>query len=109
MIVNPPDDKLDRNQPKHAERRPHNVASREAANIKEGSTEMKCKHCNAEIVRIDTNNGKIVCNVPAVLYWQSKQPDTSVLTPNGETIHCKLQGDIEKAHGIGYTLHTCIQ
>ena len=68
---------------------------------------MKCKQCDREIIRIDTYNGKMVCNADSVTYWLSSHPNTSVLTPNGETVYCVLKGKPEKAHGIGYTLHTC--
>ena len=68
---------------------------------------MKCNECGVEIVKIGTVNGRMVCNADAVLYWRSRYPNTSILTPNGETIYCVLKGKPEKAHGIGYTLHTC--
>jgi len=54
---------------------------------------MKCKECGAD----------------PIAYWLSRNPNASVLTPNGETIYCVLKGNPEKAHGISYTLHTCIQ
>ena len=70
---------------------------------------MKCKECGREIIRIDTGNGRMVCNANPVAYWLSGNPNTSILTPNGETIYCVLKGKPEKAHGIGHTLHTCFQ
>ena len=70
---------------------------------------MKCKQCECDIIKIDTANGKMVCNADSVYYWLSKSPNASILTPNGETIYCVLNGKPEKAHGIGYTLHTCFQ
>ena len=70
---------------------------------------MKCKECGQEIIRIDTAGGKMVCNGDPVTYWYSNQPNASVLTPNGETVYCVLKGAPEKAHGIGYTLHTCFE
>lgn len=70
---------------------------------------MKCKHCNKEIIKIKTAGGTSVCNAGAVMYWLAKNPDASILTPNGETIYCKLQGEPKNAHGIGYTPHTCNQ
>jgi hypothetical protein len=68
---------------------------------------MKCKHCGADIVRIATSNGNMVCNAAPVAYRRYGQPNTSVLTPNGETVYCRITGKSEKAHGIGHTLHTC--
>lgn len=70
---------------------------------------MKCKICGLEIVKIDTSGGKMVCNAAPVHYWLSGNPKISILTPNGETVYCVLKGELEKAHGIGYTLHTCFQ
>ena len=70
---------------------------------------MICEHCNQEIVKIDTAYGQSVCNAPPVHYWLSGNPNTSILTPNGQTVYCVLKGKKEKAHGIGYTLHTCFQ
>ena len=68
---------------------------------------MKCKHCGVEIVRIGTVNGRMICNAAPVGYWYSRNPNTSVLTKNGETVYCVLRGKPEKMRGIGYTLHTC--
>ena len=70
---------------------------------------MKCKECGQEIVKIETAGTKMVCNAPPVHYWLSNNPNASILTKNGETIYCVLKGKLEKAHGIGYTLHTCFQ
>jgi hypothetical protein len=70
---------------------------------------MKCKQCNCEIIKIDTMHGNMVCNATAVLYWLSDNPNIGILTPNGETICCVLKGNPEKAHGIGYIMHTCFQ
>lgn len=68
---------------------------------------MKCKSCGEEIIRIDTMGGKIVCNAEPVTYYRSNHPDSEILTPNGETVYCKLSGPLSRAIGIGYTLHTC--
>ena len=70
---------------------------------------MRCKQCEREIVKIDTAFGKMVCNAGPVLYWLSHNPNASILTPNGQTVYCVLKEKTEKAHGIGYTLHTCFQ
>jgi len=68
-----------------------------------------CKECGVAIVRIDTVHGMRVCNADPVTYWLASHPNTSILTPNGETIYCVLKGELADAHGIGYTLHTCFQ
>ena len=70
---------------------------------------MKCKQCEREIIRIDTMHGEAICNAAPVSYWLSSHPNTSILTPNGKTVYCVLKGEPEKAHGIGYTMHTCFQ
>ena len=70
---------------------------------------MKCKECGADIVKIGTSNGRMVCNAHPVAYWRSSYPNTSILTPNGETIYCVLKGKLGKMYGLGYTLHTCFQ
>ena len=69
----------------------------------------KCKECWADIVKVDTAYGKMVCNAPPIHYWLSRNPNAAVLTPNGETIYCVLKGKLDDAHGLGYTLHTCFQ
>ena len=70
---------------------------------------MKCKDCGREIIRIETYGDKAVCNADPVTYWLSGHPNTGILTPNGKTVYCVLKGEPEKAHGIGYTMHTCFQ
>ena len=77
---------------------------REVKNVKE------CVHCGREIIKIKTAGTQtVICNAGAVTYWLSKNPDASILTPNGETVYCTLSGTLESAHGIGYTLHTCYE
>jgi len=68
----------------------------------------KCKHCGAEIIKIDTPNGAVVCDADPTTYWVNN-PTTEIITPNGERIYCRLNGELEKAHGIGYLKHTCFQ
>lgn len=70
---------------------------------------MKCKCCGNEIVRIKTCNGTVVCNADPVTYWIKGNPNTEILTPNGERVYCRLDGKLNDACGIGYTHHTCYQ
>ena len=70
---------------------------------------MKCKECGQPVLKIMSAGTEMVCNGDPVTYWHSNQPNASILTPNGETIYCVLKGKPEKAHGIGYTLHTCFE
>lgn len=71
---------------------------------------MKCKNCGAEIVRIQRMGGPVVCLASPVTYWSARDEDArELLTPNGETVYGNLTGDLQKAVGIGYLLHTCHQ
>jgi hypothetical protein len=70
----------------------------------------KCRGCGAEIVWIKTSSGKSMpCDPKPVLYWEKAKAPGKVVTPNGETLSCKFQGDIDAATGIGYISHfsTC--
>ena len=69
----------------------------------------KCKQCNEYITKIKTAGGTVIYNAGGILYWLAEYPDANILTSNGETVYCKLQGETETAHGIGYTLHTCFE
>lgn len=69
---------------------------------------MKCKYCGAELVRIQTIEGPVVCWASPVAYWPVRDRHARrLLTPNGETIYGNLIGDPQKAIGIGYLPHTC--
>lgn len=67
---------------------------------------MKCKSCDAEIIRIKSSGFAYACNAQPVTYWLSN-PSGMILTPNGERVYCSFSGPLSSAHGIGYTLHTC--
>ena len=70
----------------------------------------RCRGCGAEIVWIYTSSGKnMPCDSKPVLYWQKAKAPGKVVTPNGETLSCEFQGDIDTATGIGYISHfsTC--
>lgn len=69
-----------------------------------------CKACNAPIIWIKTVAGKSMpCDAEQVLYWQKPKGKSTIITPNGETIKADLNGDPNKATGIGYVPHwaTC--
>ena len=71
---------------------------------------MKCSCCGAEIVRIDTMGGPVVCLASPFTYWPVRDGHArGLLTPNGENIYGNLTGDPQKAVGIGYLPHTCHQ
>ena len=71
---------------------------------------MKCKHCGAEIVRIKTMGGPVVCWASPTAYWPVRDKYArTIYTPNGESLSGNLTGDPQKAVGIGYLPHTCYQ
>lgn len=71
----------------------------------------RCKSCGAEIIWIKTQSGKSMpCNPERIVYW--KKPgggSRKIVTPNGEVLSAKLEGDPTKAAGMGYISHfaTC--
>lgn len=72
----------------------------------------KCKSCGADIIWIKTVTGKSMpCNAEAVICWKKPKGKATVITPNGETYRADLEGDLDKATGIGYIPHwaTCPQ
>lgn len=69
-----------------------------------------CKACGAKIVFIKTAAGKSMpCDAAAVTYWKNSRGKDTIITPNGETVRCDIEGDPNKATGIGYIPHwaTC--
>ena len=72
----------------------------------------KCKSCNEEIIWIKMRSGKSMpCNADSIIYWKNPKGKATVITPNGETYRADLEGDLDKATGIGYIPHwaTCPQ
>ena len=70
----------------------------------------KCKGCGREIVWIKTNVGNAMpCDPRMVTYWAGQGKKERIVTPNGEVIACTLDGDPQKATGVGYVPHwsTC--
>jgi len=71
---------------------------------------MKCKHCGAEVIRIQTVGGPAVCWASPVTYWPVRNGEAhELLTPNGISIYGNLTGDLKDAVGVGYLPHTCHQ
>lgn len=69
-----------------------------------------CKGCGKKIVWIQTVNGKSMpCDPGMVTYWEKPGAAGKVITPNGMTLSCEFEGDIQNATGIGYRPHwaTC--
>lgn len=72
----------------------------------------KCKACGATIVWIAMQSGKSMpCDAEQLLYRQDKNGESTIITPNGETIRATLDTQPENATGIGYKPHwaTCPQ
>jgi hypothetical protein len=70
----------------------------------------KCKGCGKPIIWIRTPGGKSMpCDPEELCYWVGSGFQDKIVTPNGEVITCKLNGDIQNATGIGYRPHwaTC--
>lgn len=68
----------------------------------------KCKCCGAEIIRIGTMGGQIVCDAAPITYWPVRDGTAQGLyTPNGENVYGNLTGELKDAVGVGYIPHTC--
>lgn len=69
-----------------------------------------CKKCGAPIVWIKTPGGKSMpCDADPITYWEENKARGKIVTPNGDVISCKFEGDPQNATGIGYKPHwaTC--
>lgn len=70
-----------------------------------------CAGCGATIIWIGTIGKRAMpCDPKQVTYWNTKKGHTTIVTPNGETIaKAEIEGDLQKATGIGYIPHwaTC--
>ena len=70
----------------------------------------KCRKCGQEIIWIKTASGKSMpCDPEEVVYWKDSKGKGRVVTPNGEVVACRLDGDPQEATGMGYVSHfaTC--
>lgn len=70
----------------------------------------KCKSCGAEIVWVEMPSGKAMpCDPAIIMYWASIKGRHTIITPNGETVRCELDGDLNNSTGVGYVPHwaTC--
>lgn len=71
-----------------------------------------CRGCGKSIIWIQTQGGKSMpCDPEQVVYWQKPGGSQKIVTPNGEVLSAELEGEQEKATGIGYISHfaTCPQ
>lgn len=71
---------------------------------------MRCKHCGAEITRIQTMGGPAVCWAFPITYWPVRDNEArELLTPNGSSAYGNLTGELQDAVGAGYLPHSCHQ
>lgn len=49
------------------------------------------------------------CDPAIIMYWASIKGRHTIITPNGETVRCELDGDLNNSTGVGYVPHwaTC--
>lgn len=72
----------------------------------------KCKACGAPIIWIGMQSGKSMpCDAQQVVYWQMKTGETTIITPNGETIKATIKTQRMLPTGVGFVPHwgTCPQ
>lgn len=70
----------------------------------------KCRKCRANIIWIITVSGKSMpCDPVSVAYWQDSKGKERVVTPDGEVVACRFEGDPDKVTGRGFIPHwaTC--
>ncbi len=70
----------------------------------------QCKACGAPILWITMQSGKSMpVDAEQLLYREDKNGDSTIITPNGETLRATLDTQPETATGIGYKPHwaTC--
>ena len=62
-----------------------------------------CRGCGAKIRWIKTLGGKSMpCDPEKVVYWQEPGGAQKIVTPNGEVVSARLDGDPQTATGVGY-------
>lgn len=69
-----------------------------------------CRKCGKPIIWIRMGSGKSMpCDPDPVPYWEKPKAPGKVITPNGMTISCELEGDLQTATGVGFIPHwsTC--
>lgn len=71
---------------------------------------LKCKACGADIVFVRSRAGKsIPCDAGLIPFWANIKSKTTVVTQEGDVVHCDLEGDPEEITNVGYIPHwaTC--
>ena len=70
----------------------------------------RCSKCRADVVWVRTKAGKkMPCDPVPVTYWKDGRGKGRIVTPNGEVLACRFEGEADKATGWGYIPHwaTC--
>lgn len=70
----------------------------------------RCKSCGREIVWVQMQSGSMMpCDPAIIMYWGSIRGKHTIITPNGETVRCELDGPLNDSTGVGYVPHwaTC--
>ncbi len=71
---------------------------------------MRCKHCGAEVIRIQTMGGPAICWASPTTYWPVRDNEArELMMRNGSSIYGNLTGELQDAVGVGYLPHTCYQ
>ena len=69
-----------------------------------------CRSCREPIVWIRMKSGNnMPCNPGLIPFWANLKAKTVVITPEGDTVHCDLDGDPDTMTGLGHVPHwaTC--
>ena len=71
---------------------------------------MRCKQCSAEIIRIHTMGGPVICWASPITYWPVRNSEAQgLVTQNGSNVYGNLTGELQDAVGVGYLPHACHQ
>lgn len=70
----------------------------------------RCKGCGAQIIFIETPNGKSMPVDPSIIpYWKDPKGDTMIVNENGNVVRCFLDGEPDEITDVGFRPHwaTC--
>ena len=69
-----------------------------------------CRSCGAEIFWQKMKSGKVMpVNKKMVPFWADKTGKASIVTPTGDVVRCRLDGERNEVSGFGHVSHfaTC--
>lgn len=70
----------------------------------------KCKSCGNPLIWVQLKSGKMhPCDPALVQFWANPNARGSVVTQQGEVVHCDFDGPLEEMTDVGYISHfaTC--